>query len=267
MKVLHYAAVMPRETLSRDQIVQAAIDLLDTEGIDGLSMRKLGRLLGAAPTAMYWHVGNKENLVVLAADRVWGEIERLDPAEVGWRAAARALVHDAHGTTLRHPWLITAVSTHFVYGHGTAGLQDHSYAVYEAAGFSGPDLDWAVNTAFTFLAGAAIDDAVKAAMARARIRPGRGEEGGPVEDVVTWATGIAAQYPRLRARLEAQADEDPAEIARRKFEFGVEAILDGLEARLAATGTTAGASDGDDRDSRGIQDGADSRDGGDLRSA
>ncbi|WP_438317520.1 TetR/AcrR family transcriptional regulator [Streptomyces sp. HUAS TT3] len=230
---------MPRETLNRDQIVQAAIDLLDAEGIEGLSMRKLGRQLGSAPTAVYWHVGNKENLVVLAADRVWGEIERPDPAEVGWRAAARALVHDAHAMTLRHPWLITAVSTHFVYGDGMAGLQDHSYAVYEAAGFTGPDLDWAVNTAFTFLAGAAIDDAVKAAMVRARIRPGRGAEGGAEEDVVTWATGIASRYPRLRARLEAQAGEDPDHAARRKFEFGVEAILDGLEARLAATGTAA----------------------------
>ncbi|MFD7838529.1 hypothetical protein [Streptomyces sp. NPDC059761] len=65
---------------------------------------------------------------------------------------------------------------HFVYGDGMARFQDHSYAVYEAAGFTGRDLDWAVNTAYTFVAGSAIDEAVTAAMTKARIRPGRGAE-------------------------------------------------------------------------------------------
>ncbi|MCX4631812.1 TetR/AcrR family transcriptional regulator C-terminal domain-containing protein [Streptomyces sp. NBC_01443] len=222
----------------RDQIVRAAIELLDAEGIEGLSMRKLGQRLGSAPTAMYWHVGNKENLVVLAADRVWGEIEPLDPGSSGWRAAARALAYDAHALAARHPWLINAISMHFVYGDGMARFQDHSYAVYEAAGFTGWDLDWAVNTAYTFVAGSAIDEAMTAAMAKAQIRPGRGAEGdGPVQDVVTWATGIASRYPRLRARLEGQAMADPAEMTHQKFEFGIEAILDGLEARLARQST------------------------------
>ncbi|TDU80059.1 TetR/AcrR family transcriptional regulator C-terminal domain-containing protein [Streptomyces sp. KS 21] len=215
----------------------AAIELLDAEGIEGLSMRKLGRRLGSAPTAMYGHVGNKENLVVLAADLVWAEIEPLDPAASGWRAAARALAHDAHALAARHPWLINAIGTHFVYGDGMARFQDHSYAVYEAAGFTGWDLDWAVNTAYTFVAGSAVDEATAAAMAKAQIRPGRGAEGGPEQDIVTWATGIASRYPRLRARLEAQAVADPAQMTHRKFEFGIEAILDGLEARLARQAT------------------------------
>lgn len=82
----------------------------------------------------------------------------------------------------------------------------------------------------------AAHDAMTAAMERARIRPGRGAgaDGEPEEGVVTWATGIAAQYPRLKARLEAQAEGDPAVKSREKFEFGVETILDGLEARLRA---------------------------------
>ncbi|MEU6222428.1 TetR/AcrR family transcriptional regulator C-terminal domain-containing protein [Streptomyces sp. NPDC047042] len=223
---------MARETLTREQIVRAAIELLDAEGIEGLSMRKLGQRLGSAATAMYWHVGNKENLVVLAADEAWSEIAEPDLAGIGWRAAARQLVHDTYALSRRHPWLIPAVGQYFVYGHGMARMQDLSYAVYEAAGFTGWDLDWAVNTAYTFVSGAALDDATTAAMERARIRPGRGAEGETEEDVVAWATGIASQYPRLRARLEAQAGGDPAALTREKFEFGVEAILDGLEARL-----------------------------------
>ena len=60
---------MPRDTLTREQIVTAAIDLLDAEGLDGLNMRALGQRLGSAPTAVYWHVGSKDNLMALAADQ------------------------------------------------------------------------------------------------------------------------------------------------------------------------------------------------------
>lgn len=227
---------MPRETLTRDQIVLAAIELLDAEGTEGLSMRKLGQRMGSAPTAMYWHVGNKENLVMLAADRAWGEITFLDPAGHGWRPAARALAHDTYAMARRHPWLLPAIGTHFLYGQGMARFQNHSYAVFEAAGFAGWDLDWAVNTVFTFVAGTTLVDATRAALDGAKIRPGRGDADTPVQDVATWAGEIASQFPRLRARLAQQAGADPAEMIRQKFDFGLEAILDGLEARLAADG-------------------------------
>ncbi|WP_329376679.1 TetR/AcrR family transcriptional regulator C-terminal domain-containing protein [Streptomyces sp. NBC_01351] len=223
---------MPRETLSRDQIVRAAIDLLDSEGIDGLSMRRLGQRMGSAATAMYWHVGSKESLVVLAADEVWAELTFPDPVEIGWRAAARALVHDTYALGRRHPWLVPAISTHFVYGPGMAGFQEHSYAIYEAAGFTGRELDWAVNTTFTFVAGTLLADASQATLAEAQVPRGKGDE-GPPQSVAEWAWAIASRYPRLRARIEDQQGADPASLAAEKFEFGVEAILDGLESRRA----------------------------------
>ncbi|MGW2706876.1 TetR/AcrR family transcriptional regulator [Streptomyces sp. NPDC001340] len=218
---------MPRETLNRDQIVEAAIELLDAEGVEGLSMRRLGKRLGSAATAVYWHVGSKENLVVLAADRVWGEIELLDPVESGWRVAARALVQDTYAMVKRHPWLVPAISTHFVYGPGMARFQDHSYAIYEVAGFKGRDLDWAVNAAFTFVAGTALLDATQAAVARA---------GDSAADVLAEANEIASRYPRLRARLEERLGADPVELLSEKFAFGVEVILDGLTDRLRGEG-------------------------------
>ena len=60
---------MPRDTLTRGQIVQAAIELLDAEGLEGLNMRALGQRLGSSATAVYWHVGSKENLIALAMER------------------------------------------------------------------------------------------------------------------------------------------------------------------------------------------------------
>src|SRR5215475_920818 len=79
---------MPRDTLTRDQIVRAAIDLLDAEGLEGLNMRSLGKHLGSAATAVYWHVGSKDDLIALAADRAWHEIALPDLDTTGWRTAA-----------------------------------------------------------------------------------------------------------------------------------------------------------------------------------
>ena len=63
---LLYLGRMPRDTLTRDQIVDAAVGLLDDEGLEGLNMRALGKRLGSAATAVYWHVGSKSNLIGLA---------------------------------------------------------------------------------------------------------------------------------------------------------------------------------------------------------
>ncbi|MGV9481948.1 TetR family transcriptional regulator, partial [Gordonia aichiensis] len=102
---------MARDTLTREQIVGAAIELLDEEGLDGLNMRSLGQRLDSAATAMYWHVKNKDNLVRLAVDEVWGEIELPDPDAADWRAAAEAMATGMNATLARHPWLVQAQAT------------------------------------------------------------------------------------------------------------------------------------------------------------
>jgi AcrR family transcriptional regulator len=65
---------MTRDTLTRDQIVRAAIELLDDEGLEGVNMRALGKRLNSTATAVYWHVGSKSNLITLAGDQAWNEI-------------------------------------------------------------------------------------------------------------------------------------------------------------------------------------------------
>src|ERR1041384_8308676 len=87
---------MPRDTLTREQIVSAAIDLLDGEGLEGLNMRPLGQRLVSAATPVYWHVGSKDNLIALAADQVWSEIARPDPDTAGWRGLAGRGRRDDH---------------------------------------------------------------------------------------------------------------------------------------------------------------------------
>lgn len=223
---------MPRHTLTRDQIVRAAIELLDADGVEGLSMRRLGNRLGSAATAVYWHVKSKDDLVVLAGDAVWGEIELPDPDAVGWRTAATSMATDTHAMVTRHRWLLSVMSTHSIYGPGKARHDDHSLAVYEAAGFTGVDADRATTTVFTFVLGSALGEAAQVAW-RTRLRRDGGNEEERMRDAIAKVTDIAMRFPRLRTRIEAWRDAFPAAPPGQSFESGLQTILDGLEAQLA----------------------------------
>ena len=94
---------MPRDTLTLEQIVTAAVGLLDDEGLEGLNMRALGNRLDSAATAVYWHVGGKDDLVRLAADSAWHEVGLPDPGKIGWRAAAEQMARrDLDQTSVQH---------------------------------------------------------------------------------------------------------------------------------------------------------------------
>ena len=226
-----YLERMPRDTLTLDQIVKAAVDLLDAEGLEGLNMRALGKQLGSAATAVYWHVGSKENLVTLAGDHVWNEITLPEPTATGWRTAATRMATDVHAMLTRHRWLVQAFGSYLMYGPGKARHDDHILAIYEAAGFTGARADQAAATVFTFVLGNALGSAAETSLTRKLSRDG-GDAEALLRDTMAKAAETAAGFPRLRARLETAA-ADYAAAPGNTFEFGLQAILDGLEARLA----------------------------------
>jgi AcrR family transcriptional regulator len=227
-----YRGAMPRDTLTREKIVGAAIDLLDSEGLEGLNIRALGGRLGSAATAIYWHVGSKDNLIALAADQAWNEINLPELASTGWREAATAMATGLHAMLTRHPWLMQAFGSFLVFGPGKARHDDHILAIYEAAGFSGAQADQAAATVFTFVLGNALGTAAEASLTR-RLSRGGGNVQELLNEHMAQAVAIAAQFPRLGARLGGgEASTDYGAAPEGSFEFGLRAILDGLEAQL-----------------------------------
>jgi AcrR family transcriptional regulator len=99
-----------RAPLSRDAIADAALAIVDAEGLDGLSMRRLAEELGTGPASLYAHVSGKPELLQLLIDRVAGEIEAPEPDPERWqeqlkeyaRAIRRALMahRDLAGASL-----------------------------------------------------------------------------------------------------------------------------------------------------------------------
>ena len=221
---------MARDTLTRDQIVASAVGLLDEDGLDGLNMRALGKRLESAATAVYWHVGSKDDLVNLAVDSAWHEIALPDPLAMGWREAARAMATELHAMLARHPWVLHTFGSYLTYGYGKARYDDANLAIYERAGLTGAQADRAVTTMYTFVLGHALGTAAPVSLRRKLAQTHHDPEQA-MRDRLAQAQQVARSFPRLKARLETPA-ADYASGPEDSFEFGLTAILDGLAALL-----------------------------------
>ncbi|HEX3237698.1 MAG TPA: TetR/AcrR family transcriptional regulator C-terminal domain-containing protein [Gaiellaceae bacterium] len=98
-------ATTKRKPLSRERILGAALEVADEQGIEALSMRKLGQSLGYEAMSLYNHVANKDDLLDGILDLVLAEME--PPAADGGLPAVRAAAVSAHEALKRHPWAAT----------------------------------------------------------------------------------------------------------------------------------------------------------------
>jgi hypothetical protein len=151
--------------------------------------------------------------------------------------AATAMATDLHAMLTRHSWLVQAFGSYVVFGPGKARHDDHSLAIYEAAGFTGARAGQAMAAVFTFVLGNALGPAAVASLTRKLSRDG-GNATELLRDHMANAREIAMQFPRLRASLDTAA-ADYGAAPENTFEFGLQAILDGLEAKLIVRRTPA----------------------------
>lgn len=101
---------MRKQPLSREVILDAALDLLDREGLDGLSMRKLGSSLGVEAMSLYNHVANKDALLDGLHERILTSLES-PPATRNWQTFARHQAHALHRALQAHPHAVPLFAT------------------------------------------------------------------------------------------------------------------------------------------------------------
>ncbi|WP_318205468.1 TetR/AcrR family transcriptional regulator [Streptomyces sp. SCL15-4] len=99
-----------QEPLSRERIVTAAVELLDTVGEGGLTFRALSERLETGPGAIYWHVTGKTELLVAATDAVVATIVAGDDTGATPQEAIRALALGVFDAIDAHPWLGTLLA-------------------------------------------------------------------------------------------------------------------------------------------------------------
>ncbi|HTE85269.1 MAG TPA: TetR/AcrR family transcriptional regulator C-terminal domain-containing protein, partial [Dehalococcoidia bacterium] len=96
------AHAAPRLPLTRDAILAAATRVLDRDGVDGLSMRRVAEELGTGAASLYWHVRNKGELLQLLFERLSEEIELPDPDPSKWQEQLKNLGRQMRAVAHRH---------------------------------------------------------------------------------------------------------------------------------------------------------------------
>lgn len=161
--------------------MSAAVELLDAEGLESLSMRTLAARMDTKATSLYRHVANKDELIELVVDEVYGEME---VASGPWRTSVADAARSLRAVVLRHPWVASVLGQVGLAELGP-NLSDRSarlLAVFTDGGFPAEEADLAMKTVLGYVVGMTVSEA---AYLQVLARSGQAEEDLTVRGVTS----------------------------------------------------------------------------------
>ena len=203
----------PRIPLSRERILQAALDLADESGIESVTMRKLGQVLGFEAMSLYNHVANKDDLLDGILDLVLTEGEPPAP-EGAWDAAVRASAISVHTALRRHSWSAALLMTGRI-RPTRLRYMDSLLGRLREAGFSAETTYTVYHVLDGHIFGFALWEA------------GYTLKAEDAEQLAASVMPILGEYPYLREHAEQHMSEGSHHEVN-AFELGLDLILDGL---------------------------------------
>jgi AcrR family transcriptional regulator len=216
------AAKPARRTITREAIVETALGVLDRDGLDALSMRRVAAEMGTGAAALYRHVANKDELLDLLLDRVIGEIEPPPPPDPErWTEQLKEVGRSVRAGMLRHRDVVRVSMGRFPAGPNGLRFAEGLLAILRAGGL--PD-----RTAAT---ASHLSTVIVNAFALEDLAPLGGPEATP-EDVGAMLEGYVASLPADRfPNLVAVASELAADDLDTRFELLMEIFVEGLARR------------------------------------
>ncbi|GHE42736.1 TetR family transcriptional regulator [Streptosporangium violaceochromogenes] len=210
--------------LSRDRIVEESVALLDEEGVGRLTMRRLAERLGTGSTTLYWHVKTKDDVLDLALDAIFEEVEIPGGGSGGWRADVSELIGRWRATLLRHPWSAALLGRPML-GPNVLARSEFLYATLLRAGVGEPDLVAAAYGLSNYVIGSALTQVTWLAGTERETRLAAGEH----------LRANRERYPSLAAHASPVA-EDEWDAG---FTRGLTWLLDGIEACVGGSAPRA----------------------------
>ena len=197
--------------------MRTAIGLADRDGIESLSMRKLGQKVGVEAMSLYNHMRNKEDLLDGMVDVVFSEID-LPASGVDWRTAMRKRAISARQVLLRHPWAIGLMESRSTPGPATLRHHDSVLGSLRTAGFS---IEMAAH-AYSVLDGYIYGFTLTELTLPFRSSKGVAQVAGNI------LQGVRADEIPYLAEMALEHAMKPGYNYGDEFEFGLDLILDGI---------------------------------------
>jgi AcrR family transcriptional regulator len=218
-----------RAALSRDVIIEAALSIGSKEGGSALTFSRLGKELGADPTAVYRHFRDKDELVVALTDRMVSEsadqMRAVSPEDVGWREWVRQLAHSIRSVYLKRPAIAILAASRTAASTSETTIVERMIRVLHEAGLP------VVEAAEVYRALVDLTLALTQYSAAWSLLDLEYQERDETAWTVTYATLPADRFPLLHqsaSRLVELNRDDTA-----VFELTLGMFLDGVEVRIA----------------------------------
>jgi AcrR family transcriptional regulator len=210
-----------RERLSRQRVLEAALRIVDSEGLAALTMRRLGRELGVEAMSLYRHVPNKDALLDGLVELVVLEIEVPARVDGDWKEAARHVVRSYRRAAHAHPNAFPLVTMRPLNTPEALRRLDANFEILRQAGFDEPTAIVAFRTLASYTRGFALEEVT-----------GRAVGAQPLgDDRLDPRSLPAEEFPRISELAQQLVDADRDA----EFERGIDLILTGLEAERRAT--------------------------------
>jgi AcrR family transcriptional regulator len=214
----------PKPTLTLDRIVTAAIEIADAEGLEALSMRRVAEALGVGTMSLYRYVPGKAELLDLMLDAISGPDPSIGGIDGDWRTAMEALGRGIWRLYLRHPWLPFVDQSRPLLGPNSLDGFEVALRGLTDSGLTDQQQVNAISVIEAFVSSAARlhNNAV---MAERRTGVST-EEFWLAQTPVLEKAMSTGRYPLIAALDDDAFASSPEEF----FEFGLQCLLDGLEA-------------------------------------
>ncbi|MFD5427118.1 TetR/AcrR family transcriptional regulator [Streptomyces sp. NPDC127084] len=232
--------------LDRDRITEVTVRLLDTEGLAKFSMRRLAAELGVTAMSLYWYVDTKDDLLELALDAVFGELDLSKEAERGddtdtdtdtdtgadWRDELRALAGGYRGLLIAHPWISPLIGTYLNIGPHSLEFVGTAQRIVRSTGLPTRWQGAALGAVFQFVYGlGTVEGHLKKRCADA---------GMTLEEYYVEAMGATREVAGFEQVLEdldeimaARGSETAEEMLERDFEVALDLMIAGIETMTA----------------------------------
>jgi AcrR family transcriptional regulator len=219
--------------LTREAIVDAAIRVLDAEGMEGLSMRRVGEELGTGAGSLYWHVRNKEELFQLIFERVTEQMVLPDPDPAHWKEQLRELAHKMRELLKSHRDVAQLSLGRIPMGPTLALYSEWLFTLLKPVGIPDQVIAYIGDLFGLYVGAYAFEESLG-------ISSPTGEEMSPDQITAMFREYTLSlpedRFPHTRAAADLLFAGGPDE----RYEFGIELLLRGLESYAVESSSEQG---------------------------
>jgi AcrR family transcriptional regulator len=216
--------------LSEDVVVDAALAVLKSDGLEAVTMRRVAAALDTGAASLYVYVAGREGLLQAMLDRVTATIELEAPDPSRWHAQVHSLLQRMHQAMVDHPGIAAITLADSPTTEPVLRLTENLLGILLAGGLDPQNAAWACDIFVLLVMGAAREDDVRRPHGRTD------DDRQQVDELYKTFAGLPPdRFPLLAAHAAHMIAGDSDE----RFRFAIEVVIDGVVARAGIRRSTS----------------------------